>query len=276
MQKNICFLIHCLLLLILFIAMPGYPSYCLAVNKNKTVSLTDLPRKTKVIDLTQTLNEHTPSYGGKEGEFKYETLSRVEKDGYGSGTFFTHEHLGTHIDAPIHFCVGGKSVDKLDPNDLFLPAVVIDVRDEVKKNPDYLLTVEKIRIFEDEHYIAPHSAVLLLTGWSNYYSDQSKYRNADDKGKMHFPGFSFEAAKYLVDGLKIAALGIDTLSIDNGSSNEFPVHKFVLSKELFMAENLTNLDQLPSTGAAVIFAPLKIENGTGSPARVLALIGKTK
>jgi kynurenine formamidase len=113
---------------------------------------------------------------------------------------------------------------------------------------------------------------LLLTGWSKLYFKKEQYRNADSKGIMHFPGFSLEAAKYLVDKNKIAALGIDTLSIDNGPSEEFAVHKWILSKGLFMVENLTNLNQLPNNGALVIFAPLKIEGGTGSPARVLAIV----
>jgi len=231
-----------------------------------------LPSKARVIDLTQTLNTSVPTYDGHSGEFKYETLSTITKDGYGSGAFFTHEHLGTHIDAPVHFCPSGVSVDKLDPNSLVLPVVVLDVRDEVKKNPDYVLDVQKIKEFEKKNTIPAHAAALLLTGWSKRYFIEAQYRNPDNKGIMHYPGFSVDAAKYLIDRHKIAALGIDTLSIDFGPTEEFPVHKLVLSQGLFMVENLTNLDQLPSCGAVAIFAPLKIEGGTGSPARVLALV----
>ncbi len=107
-----------------------------------------LPSKAKVIDLTQTINTSAPAYDGKTDNFKYQTLSTVDKDGYGTGAFFIHEHSGTHMDAPIHFCTTGIPIDKISASNLVLPVVVIDVRDEVKKNPDYVLTVEKIKEFE--------------------------------------------------------------------------------------------------------------------------------
>ncbi len=236
--------------------------------------LISLPSRAQIVDLTQTLNDSVPTYDGKAEEFKYQTLSTVAKDGYGSGAFFCHEHLGTHMDAPIHFSPGGTTIDKIDAADLLLHAVVIDVRDEVKNNPDYLLTVEKIKQFEQKNVISARSAVLLLTGWSERYFKDGQYRNADSKGVMHFPGFSLEAAKYLLASHRVVALGIDTLSIDYGPSEVFSVHKFVLSKGFFMVENLANLDKLPSTGVVVIFAPLKIQDGTGSPARVLALVAE--
>ena len=230
-----------------------------------------LPTHAKVIDLTQLLNDKTPTYGGETDEFKYHKLSTVDKDGYETGEFCMHEHFGTHLDAPIHFSHGAKTVDKLNPAELVLPLTVIDVRNETTNNPDYLLTVEKIKSIEKTAQIADHSAVLLLTGWDKHYFVNGKYRNADSKGVMHFPGFSLEAAQYLIEHHDIRALGIDTLSIDYGPSEDFAVHKYILGKGLFMVENLTNLDQLPVTGAVGIFAPLKIEGGTGSPARVLAL-----
>jgi hypothetical protein len=106
--------------------------------------LLSLSNRIKIIDLTQNLNSSVPSYDGKQDNFRYETLSTVDKEGYGTGAFFIHEHLGTHIDAPSHFCNTGSTIDKINPNDLLLPAVVIDVREESKRNPDYLLTLEKI------------------------------------------------------------------------------------------------------------------------------------
>ena len=194
----------------------------------------------------------------------------MAKDGYASGEFSTHEHMGTHVDAPVHFYEGGKTIAELD--DFILPIVVIDVRAEVKKNPDYLLTVEKIKEFEQRAPITNSAAILLLTGWNKRYFVDGEYRNTDNKGVMHFPGFSQESAQYLIDHHDAHALGIDTLSIDYGPSEDFLVHKLVLGHGLFMIENLTNLDQLPLTGSVGIFAPLKIEGGTGSPARALALV----
>ena len=111
-----------------------------------------------------------------------------------------------------------------------MPAIVIDVRNEVKENPDYLLTVDKVKSFAENNTIPVRAAILLLTGWDKRYFVKDQYRNADQEGIMHFPGFSLKAANYLLENYKIAALGIDTLSIDNGASKDFPVHQFILSK----------------------------------------------
>jgi len=252
--------------------LPIYPAKADHMKNEKHEMTISLPVKARVIDLTQLISTKAPSYDGKAGEYKYQILSSIAKDGYASGEFCTHEHMGTHMDAPVHFHEGGKTVAQLNPGDLILPIVVIDVRNETKKDPDYLLTVERIKALEKITAITNHAAILLLTGWDNRYFVDGEYRHADNKGVMHFPGFSKESVQYLIDHHHACAFGIDTLSIDYGPSEDFPVHKLVLSKGLFMIENLTNLDRLPSTGAVGIFAPLKIEGGTGSPARALALI----
>jgi kynurenine formamidase len=270
MQKK--FISILFVIAVCFLLSPICPAKADHMKVQSHEKLISLPSKAKVIDLTQLISTQAPSYDGKSGEFKYEVLSSVAKDGYASGEFCTHEHMGTHMDAPVHFHEGGKTIAQLNPSDLILPIVVIDVRAEVKKDPDYLLTVEKIKEFEKNKPITNSAAILLLTGWDKRYFVDGEYRNADSKGVMHFPGFSQEAAQYLVDHHDAHALGIDTLSIDYGPSEDFLVHKLVLGKGLFMIENLTNLDQLPATGAVGIFAPLKIEGGTGSPARALALI----
>ena len=254
------------------VLLPIYPAEADHMKNERHETTISLPAKAKVIDLTQLVSTKAPSYDGKAGEFKYTTLSSIAKDGYASGEFCTHEHIGTHMDAPVHFLEGGKTIAQLDPGTLILPIVIIDVRAESKKNPDYVLTVEKIEELEKKIKLTDGAAILLLTGWDKRYFVDGEYRNADSKGVMHFPGFSKEAARYLIDHHHIRALGIDTLSIDYGPSEDFPVHKLVLGKGLFMIENLTNLEQLPTTGATGIFAPLKIEGGTGSPARALALI----
>ncbi len=252
--------------------LPIYSAKAYHMKNEKHEMIISLPGKAKVIDLTQLVSTRAPSYDGKAGEFKYQVLSSIAKDGYASGEFCTHEHIGTHMDAPAHFHEGAKTIAQLNPGSLILPIMVIDVRAESKKNPDYLLTVEKIKELEKKTSITNHAAILLLTGWDMRYFVDGEYRNADSKGVMHFPGFSKESAQYLIDHYHAHALGIDTLSIDYGPSEEFAVHKLVLGKGLFMIENLANLDQLPTTGAVGIFAPLKIEGGTGSPARALALI----
>jgi len=225
-----------------------------------------------VVDLTHVINTNTPTWEGDQGEYRYEKLTSIAKDGYFSGAFRIPEHFGTHIDAPAHFIEGGPTIEKLSPEHLILPAVVIDVRKEVAENPDYELSVEKITDWERRGKITPGCAVLLLTGWGKRYNDVDSYRNPDNRKHMHFPGYSAEAAKYLVQERGVAGLGIDTLSIDPGQSETFPVHKEALGHDLFLIENLTNLDLLPSRGILLFCGALPIQGGSGCPARVLAIV----
>lgn len=225
-----------------------------------------------VIDLTHPISSSTPTYEGTQDEYHYDKLSSVAKDGYFTGAFRIPEHFGTHIDAPAHFIDGAITMDKFPPERLILPAIVIDVEDEVAHNPDYELTVDKIEEWQARGHITPGCAVLLYTGWNKRYADATSYRNADAQKHMHFPGFSAAAAKYLIDERRVAALGIDTLSIDPGNSETFPVHKLALAHDVFLIENLTNLDLLPKRGILLFCGALPIQGGSGSPARVLAIV----
>src|SRR6266436_2515944 len=93
----------------------------------------------------------------------------------------------------------------------------------------------------------------------------------DAEGVMHFPGYSVEAAKLLIERGAVG-LGIDTLSIDYGASKNFEVHRVDLPAGLYNLENLANLDQLPEAGAFLIAAPIRLEGGSGGPVRVFAIL----
>ena len=175
-------------LLVIAIKVPQSMSQA-SKKKENAKGIISLPARARVVDLTQVLNEKVPSYEGKAGDFEYHVLTTVDKDGYRSGSFCMHEHLGTHMDAPVHFCKGGLSIDKLKPSNLVAPIIVIDVRKEAKKNPDYFLTIGKIKELETKTNIANHAAFSLLTGWDKRYFKEGQYRNADAKGLMHFPTF---------------------------------------------------------------------------------------
>ena len=175
------------------------------------------------------------------------------------------------MDAPSHFFEDGLSIDEIGADELVLPCYVIDVRERVKNNADYRLTVDDIKTFEEKGQIPQHSAVLMLTGWSTKWGPTGDYRNADENGLMHFPGFDRDSAEYLVNNRQASCLGIDTLSIDAGTSNLYAAHKIALGSGIYLIENLNNLHLLPARGAWLITAPLKLKGGTGSPARVFAL-----
>jgi kynurenine formamidase len=228
--------------------------------------------KTRVLDLSYAISDKLVPWPGDEKFFEAKVNATVEKNGYFTRSFWMLEHYGTHLDAPAHFPPGKATVDQIPVKQLFGPAVVIDVRAESGQDADYQLSPTRVEEWEKRHARIPEGAIVLLrTGWSSRWPDVQKYRNQDAKGKMHFPGFSAEAAKLLI-GRKVSGLGCDTLSIDYGASEDFAVHHLSLGAGLYHLENLADLSDLPETGAFLVVAPIKLEGGSGGPVRVFALL----
>jgi kynurenine formamidase len=228
--------------------------------------------KTRVIDLSYAINDKLVPWPGDKKYFEAKINATVEKNGYFTRSFWMLEHYGTHLDAPVHFPPGKATVDQIPPNKFFGPAVLLDVRDEAAKDADYRLPVSKIEKWERAHGRIPPGAITLLhTGWASRWPDVQKYRNQDQQGKMHFPGYSVEAAKLLIDR-GVSGLGCDTLSADYGASEDFSVHHLALGAGLYHLENLSDLSAVPEAGAFLVVAPIKLEGGSGGPVRVFALL----
>jgi kynurenine formamidase len=229
---------------------------------------------TEVLDLSYPINDHSPAWPGEDHPFAAKVVATSEKDGYFARSFCMAEHYETHLDAPAHFPPGKLTIDEISPKHLFGPAVVLDVTEEVAKDPDYRLTGERVEQWERANGRIPAGAIVFLrTGWGSRWPDQARYRNTDANGVMHFPGYSLEAAKLLL-ARGVYALGIDTLSIDYGPSKDFEVHRVVLPAGLYQLENAANLDKLPATGAFAVVAPIKLEAGSGGAVRIFALVSR--
>lgn len=228
--------------------------------------------KTRIVDLTHPLAEKYPAWPGDAKPFEAAMNATIAKHGYFTRRVSFLEHFGTHLDAPAHFVEGQPTVEKIPAERLFALAVILDVRAEAAKDADYQLAAAKIEAWEKKNGRIPAGAIVLLrTGWARRWPDQTRYRNADPSGAMHFPGFSVEATKLLL-ARRVAALGIDALSVDYGASKDFAVHKLSHSAGLYHLENLADLSALPESGAFLIVAPIKLEGGSGGPARVFALL----
>ena len=195
---------------------------------------------------------------------------------YSAYTFATPEHGGTHLDAPVHFDSAGASVEKIGLERLIAPAVVIDVSAKAAAHADYRLDVADIEAFEAANGpIDSGTIVLLRTGWSARWGDRKAYFGDDtpnDATKLHFPGYGADAARLLVEGRGVAALGIDSPSVDYGPSQDFMVHRIGAPRGVPNFENLTGLDRLPARGATVVALPMKIAGGSGAPLRAVALV----
>ena len=228
--------------------------------------------KTRVLDLSYAINDKLVPWPGDDKFFEAKVNASVEKNGYFTRSFWMLEHYGTHLDAPAHFPPGKTTVNQIPAKQLFGPAVVIDVRAESGKDVDYQLSPARVEEWEKRHGRIPEGAIVLLrTGWSSRWPDARKYRNQDAQGKMHFPGFSAEAAKLLIER-KISGLGCDTMSVDYGASSDYAVHHLALGAGLYHLENLADLSELAETGAFLVVAPIKLEGGSGGPVRVFALL----
>ena len=230
--------------------------------------------KLRMVDLSWPLNANSAYWPGENYKpFELHTIATLEKDGVLSKAFFTPEHLGTHLDAPNHFERGKPSVDQIAPDNLFAPGVVIDVTAAVSMDPDYRVTVADIERFEKANGRIPDRAVVLAyTGWSRFWNTPARYQGQGVTGQLHFPGFSAEAAQFLVDKRQVRGLGVDTMSVDHGPSRDFPVHHILGRAERYGLENLAHLDELPPKGFTLVVAPIKIETGSGGPARVWAIV----
>jgi kynurenine formamidase len=256
------------------VALPQTPLQTPQKNIEKPLIEGIATGKTRVIDLSYAINDKLVAWPGDAKAFEAKENASVEKNGYFTRSFWMLEHYGTHMDAPAHFPPGTTTVDKIPAEKFFGPAVVLDVRSEAERNPDYQLTVRRIEAWEQKFGAIPAGAIVVLrTGWASRWPDVARYRNQDANGTMHFPGFSVEAAKFLLQR-KISGLGCDTLSIDPGNSPDFPVHHTVLGTGVYQLENLADLKDLPESGAFLIAAPIKLEGGSGGPVRVFGLVAE--
>jgi len=235
----------------------------------------------KIVDLSHEFSKET-IYWVTAKEFELDTVFKGKTDKgfyYSANNITTAEHGGTHIDAPIHFAEGGQSVNEIPLEKLMGNAIKIDVSSKALHNPDYLISIEDFINWEEKHQqeIPKGSIVLLETGYSKYYPDKVKYLGTDLRGPeavklLHFPGLSSKAADWLVKNRNINAIGLDTPSIDYGQSEYFKSHVILLSENIPAFENLTNLDQLPTSNFEVIALPMKIKGGSGGPLRIVAII----
>ena len=233
----------------------------------------------KVVDLTHPFDEKTIYWPTSPSAFELKRLADGQTPGgwfYRSNAICTPEHGGTHLDAPSHFAKDGQSADQIPVRRLIAPAAVIDIRAQAAKDPDYRLTLADVKAWEKAHGPVPAETIVLLrTGWSTRWPDRKAYLGDDtpgDASKLRFPSYGEESAKYLVTERKVAALGVDTASIDYGASKDFIVHVIANGANVFGLENVAHLEALPEWGAWVVALPMKIAGGSGGPLRIVALL----
>ncbi len=205
----------------------------------------------KYVDLTHAFAPGIPHWPGFPDETR-KTIYWYDKrpETLGAGFFselFTHVgQWGTHVDPPAHFVTGLRTVDQIDLKEMILPLVVIDVHEEAAKNPDYTLSIERLKKWEKEHSQIPSGGfVAMRTDWSKRWPDAAKMENKDANGVAHYPGWT---------------------------KDDYSLETYILSTNHYQIELLTNLDQVPESGAIVVVSFPKPKGGSGFPARVFAIL----
>jgi kynurenine formamidase len=242
----------------------------------------------EIVDLTAPLTNSTPVLRLPEPfantiNFQLEEISRYDERGprWYWNNIHTGEHTGTHLDAPNHWVSGkdGNDVSQVPLRTLVAPAAVLDASARVAQDPDYLLTVDDVRAWETEHGPLPDGGWLLYrTGWDTRAGDQDDFLNVDESGS-HTPGVAADCARWLAHQAPIGGFGVETVGTDAGRAMEldpaFPCHELLLGAGKYGLTQLRNLDRLPATGTLLVVCPLPIVGGSGSPARVLALVERS-
>jgi kynurenine formamidase len=233
--------------------------------------------ESKLVDLTYGFDANT-IYWPTAKPFAWEKESWGPSSAgywYSAARYGASEHGGTHLDAPIHFAEGRLTADQIPLSRLVAPAVVIDVTTAAARTADYQLTAGDIRSWEQANGVIPERAIVLVrSGWGRFWPDRKAFLGTDaagDTANLHFPGIAREAAEFLMER-RVAAVGIDTASIDHGPSRDFIAHRVLNAANIYALENVANLETLPATGATLIALPMKITGGSGGPVRIIAIL----
>ncbi len=229
----------------------------------------------KWVDLTHSFDASIPHWKGFQ-PMKSTVLFDHDKDGFRVEEYCHVGQWGTHVDPPVHFHKGMRSVEDISTQEMLMPLVVFDVHEAVEKNADYTLKVDDIRAWEKKHGPVPAGAFAVMrTDWSKRWPDQAKMQNVDANSVAHYPGWSLDALKYLYENRKITASGHETTDTDPGTAttkDDYSLESYILKQNHYQIELLANLDQVPETGALVVVTWPKVRGGSGFPARAFAIV----
>jgi kynurenine formamidase len=250
-------------------ALAGAAAAAFAVAVPGAAEARRIPAK-RVRDLTHVFTEGFPVFSGPEPE--REDLFTFASAGFYSQKWTFGEHSGTHMDAPGHFVPGGRLTPEITPRELIVPLAVVDISAKAAQNPDAVVTQSDLRAYERRHGRIPRGAlVAMYSGWDAKVNDDLAFKGGAAFPNYQFPGWSDEAAAWLLAARNVAALGVDTMSLDPGNSTTFPVHFRLLGANRYGIENLANLGNVRPRGATAFIGVVPWEEGSGGPLRALAV-----
>ena len=226
----------------------------------------------RVVDLSHVIHDGIPRWPG-DPPFTSKAAASLELEGYQLNAFSMGEHSGTHLNAPGSFHAQGSGIDTYPAQSLVVQAAVIDVRAQTGSNADYCLDPAVLMAWESRWGpVASGSLVLLNTGWDRKWTNPEAFLGYDSQGNMHFPGFSQDTARFLLEQRDVGGLGTDAPGLDPAWDHEFTVNRLVLERPRLALECMANLGELPAVGTTLVIGIFRLRGGSGSPASVIALI----
>lgn len=225
-----------------------------------------------VVDLTHPITSVMPLWPG-DPAVEIQPWATYSRDGYHLNRLTIGEHSGTHWGTPNTFIAGAASTEQVPVKRLLAAAAVIDLRQQATQDPDYRLTLSDIQAWEAAYGSVPDDGIVILwTGWQGRWRDPTGFINRDEQGIAHWPGFGSDAVEFLVNQRQVAGLGTDTHGVDPGSDDSYAASSAIYTANGIVLECLTGLEQLPAVRATLVVGGLPIGCGSGSPARVLAIL----
>jgi kynurenine formamidase len=208
----------------------------------------DRDRWRRLVDLSHEFREDFPVSPGAPPSSR-RTAVTIPAGGFYGQVWTIWEHVCTHMDLPAHFIDGGRTSPEMTLGEFVAPIVVVDISRRAAREPDTVVTPEDLARFERRHGRIPRGAVVAMySGWEARAGSVEAYRNTDATGTMRFPGFGTEAVEWLLERRRIRGNGVDTMSLDHGSSSTFDVQLTVLGADRYGVENLRNLRAIPPRG----------------------------
>jgi kynurenine formamidase len=229
----------------------------------------------RFVDLTHAFAPGIPHWKGDPDE-RVRTLYTYARDGFRLEEYTHVGQWGTHIDPPAHFHEGLRTLDTIDPKEMLLPLVVLDVHAKAAADPDYVLALADVADWEKKHGRIPAGAfVAMRTDWSKRWPDDAAMANKNAAGVAHYPGWSMPVLKLLYEDRHITASGHETTDTDPGvatTKDDYSLESYILGTNHYQIELLTNLDQVPEAGGLVMISWPKPRGGVGFPVRVIAIV----
>lgn len=236
----------------------------------------------KWVELSHELYQDSPAWSGfPEGsiELNKTAIDWGECEGM-EFKIYTQKFVGqfgTHIDVPAHFHRNGRTLGTFGIKDLCMPMVVIDVSAKVKENMDYELKMSDIEEFEAKYGKIPEGCFAAMrTDWCKRWPSEADMTMDDGTGQEHYPGWTMDTLKFLVEERNVAAIGhepFDTAAaVGSAAAGDIQCERYILGTDRFQIEVMDNLDQVPATGAVLFVAMPRIVEANGMPVRAWAVL----